>query len=67
MNPMKKVTDPHNIKERDIPSISQANPDGDIVVVDVEGRCSLLAGSGDWSEKGIGGDRIRLSTSVDSS
>lgn len=63
MNPIKKVTDPHSIKARDIPSISEANPAGVIWAADV------LLVDGDWSEYGIGvgGDRRMLSTSADSS
>lgn len=67
MKPIKKVTDPHNINETDIPSISQANPAGDIVFVDKYWGWDLHPGTGVWSVKGIGGDRIRFRTSTDSS
>lgn len=69
MNPIKKVTDPHSINEIDIPSISQANPAGGIVVIDaVRGR-GILSGAAGWSEKGSGivGNRRRFRTSANSS
>jgi len=34
MNPIKKVTDPQNIRAKDIPSSSDANPAGEIGGVD---------------------------------
>lgn len=34
MNPMKNVTDPHNIKANEIPNISDANPAGVMCATD---------------------------------
>ena len=75
MNPMKKVTDPHSIKASEIPSISDANPDGVICGGGAPLRgagASDEDGDGDWrwSERwiaGEGGYRRILSMRDDSS
>lgn len=75
MKPMKKVTDPHSIIAREIPSSREANPDGVICVA--TGATDLLeeeaaadtATDGDRPGKGIGvgADLRRLRTRVESS
>jgi hypothetical protein len=67
-NPIKKVTDPHNIKAIEIPRSNEANPAGVIcdIIVDVEGYRLILVADEESSD-GDGGDRRRVSTRADSS
>ena len=46
MNPIKNVTDPHNIKESEIPNNNEAKPAGDIGVV--AGGLLNGGGGGRW-------------------
>ncbi|PKI42284.1 hypothetical protein CRG98_037335 [Punica granatum] len=76
MNPMKKVTDPHSIRLIETPSSREAKPAGVICgaggrLLDEEGAASDAGGamrdSSPEKETGVGADRMRLSTTVDSS
>lgn len=76
MNPMKKVIDPHSIIAKETPSNSQANPAGVICgsggggcLLDQEGPAAdgAIRESSPDIEIGVGGDRMRLRTTADSS